>query len=87
MAFNEKLNKLLQDIQKKKPFNYEIVFIENSEFNKQNTLLLVKLKALSMEEKDVDLWWDVIQDIVQKDIGKVCRKYERNERLCRRKIS
>jgi hypothetical protein len=26
-------------------------------------------------------WWDVIQDIVQKDIRKVCQKYERNERL------
>ncbi len=34
-----------------------------------------------MEEKDVDLWWDVIKGIVQKDLGKVCRKYERNERL------
>jgi hypothetical protein len=29
-----------------------------------------------MEEKDVDLWWDVVQDIFQKDISKVCRKYE-----------
>jgi len=28
-----------------------------------------------------------VQDIVQKDIGKVCRKYERNERLYRHKIS
>jgi hypothetical protein len=34
-----------------------------------------------MEEKDADLWWDAIQNIVDKDIGKVCRKYERNERL------
>jgi hypothetical protein len=39
-----------------------------------------------MEEKDVDLWWDVIQDIVQKYIGKTCRKYERNERLYRHMI-
>jgi hypothetical protein len=23
-----------------------------------------------MEEKDVDLWWDVVEDIVQKDITK-----------------
>jgi hypothetical protein len=60
MAFNEKLNKLLKDIQKEKPFNYDIVFGENSEFKKQNTLLQVKLKALSMEEKDADLWWDVV---------------------------
>jgi hypothetical protein len=81
MAFNEKLNKLLEEIQKKKPFNYDIVFGENSEFKKQNTLLQVKLKALSMEEKDADLWWDVVQDIVQKDIGKVYKKCERNERL------
>ncbi len=34
-----------------------------------------------MEEKDVDLWWDVIHDIVHKDIGKIYRRYERNERL------
>jgi hypothetical protein len=42
--------------------------------------------ALSMDEKDVDLWWDVVQDIVYKYIGKVCRKYERNERLYRHMI-
>jgi hypothetical protein len=40
-----------------------------------------------MEEKDVDLWWDAVQDIVQKDIGKVCKRYERNERLYKHKIS
>jgi hypothetical protein len=34
-----------------------------------------------MEEKHANLWWDAIEDIVQKDIGKVCKKYERNERL------
>jgi hypothetical protein len=34
-----------------------------------------------MEEKDVDLWWGVAHDIVQKYIGKFCRWYERNERL------
>jgi hypothetical protein len=39
-----------------------------------------------MEEKDVDLWWDVMHDIVQKDIGKVCRMYERNEKLYMHKI-
>ncbi len=60
MAFNEKLNNLLEEIQKKKPFNYDIVFGKNSEFKKQNTLFQVKLKALFMEEKDVDLWWDVV---------------------------
>jgi len=43
--------------------------------------------ALSIEEKGVDLWWDVVQDIVQKYIGKVYRKYGRNERLYRHKIS
>jgi hypothetical protein len=39
MAFNEILNKLLHEIQKKKPFNFDIVFKENSEFKKQNILL------------------------------------------------
>ncbi len=70
MAFNENLNKLLHETQKKKPFNYDIVFTKNSEFNKQNILLQVKFKALSMEEKYANLWWDVVQDIIQKDIGK-----------------
>ncbi len=60
LAFNEKLNTLLEEIQKTKPFNYDIVFIENGEFKKHNTLLQVKLKALSMEEKDADLWWDAV---------------------------
>jgi hypothetical protein len=46
----------------------------------------VKLKALTMEEKDVDLWWDGVQDIIQKDIKKVCRLYERNEKLYMHKI-
>jgi hypothetical protein len=64
MAFGEKLNKLMEEIQKKKPFNYDIVFTKNSEFKKQNTLLQVKLKTLLMEEKNADLWWDVVQDIV-----------------------
>jgi hypothetical protein len=54
------LQKLLEETQKVKPFNYGIVFKENNEFNKHNTLLQVKFKVLSMEEKDVDLWWDVI---------------------------
>jgi hypothetical protein len=57
-AFNEKLQKLLEETQKVNPFNYDIVFKENNEFKKHNTLLQVKLKALSMEEKDADLWWD-----------------------------
>ncbi len=49
-------------------------------------MLQVKLKALSMEEKDIDLWWDVIQYIIQKDLEKVYRKYERNERLYKHMI-
>lgn len=32
-----------------------------------------------MEEKDANIWWDVVDDIVQKDVGKVCRMYEKNE--------
>jgi hypothetical protein len=59
-AFNEKLQKLLKETQKVNPFNYDIVFKENSEFKKHNTLLQVKLKALSMEEKDADLRWDAV---------------------------
>ncbi len=40
-----------------------------------------------MEENDVDLCWDVVQHIVQKNIRKVCRMYERNEQLYSHKIS
>jgi hypothetical protein len=40
-----------------------------------------------MEEKDVDLWWDIVQDIIQKNIGKVCKMYETNEKLNKQKIS
>jgi hypothetical protein len=87
MTFNEQLNELLKETRKLKPFNYDNVFIENNEFKKDNTLFQVKLKALSMEEKDVDLWWDVVHDIVQKDIGKVCKRYERNQSLYRHRIS
>ncbi len=39
-----------------------------------------------MEEKDADLWWDVVHDMVQKDIEKVCKMYERNEKLYKHKI-
>ncbi len=64
MAIDEKLKKLLEETQKKNPFNYDIVFGKNSEFRKHNTLFQEKLKTLSMEEKDADLWWDVVLDIV-----------------------
>ncbi len=64
LVFNEKLNKLLKEIQQKKPFNHNIVFGKNSEFKKQNTLLQVKLKAPSMEEKDANFWWDVVHNII-----------------------
>jgi hypothetical protein len=40
-----------------------------------------------MKKKDVDLWWDVVHDIVQKDIRKLCKMYERNENLYKHKIS
>jgi len=60
ITFNEKLHKLLEETKKVKPFNFDSVFIENNEFKKKNILLQIKLKALLMEEKDVDLWWDVI---------------------------
>jgi hypothetical protein len=74
MAFNEKLHKLLEETKRVKPFNYDSVFIEENESKKHNTLLQVKLKALSMEEKNVDMWWDAVQDIVHKDIRKVCTR-------------
>jgi hypothetical protein len=35
-----------------------------------------------MEEKHVDLWWDVMQDIVWKDIGKVSRRYRKKMKGC-----
>ncbi len=87
MAFNEKLQKLLGEAHKVKPFNYDSVFTKNNEYKKQNTSLQVKLKTLSMEEKYADLWWDAMQDIVQKYIGKVYTRYEINERLYKHRIS
>jgi hypothetical protein len=39
-----------------------------------------------MEERDVDLWWDAVHDIVQKDIKKICRRYT-SERLYMHGIS
>jgi hypothetical protein len=68
MAFNKKLQKLLEEAHGVKPFNYDNVFKKKYEFKKQHTLLQLKLKALSMEEKHVDLWWDVVHDIIQKYI-------------------
>jgi hypothetical protein len=87
MAFNEKLNNSFEGNSKEKTFQLSCFLHRKCKFKKHNTLLHINLKALSMEEKDVDLWWDVVQDIVQKDIVKVCKKYKRNERLYRHKIS
>jgi hypothetical protein len=44
--------------------------LERTINSKSNILLKVKLKTLTMVEKDVDLWWDAVHDIVQKDIRK-----------------
>jgi hypothetical protein len=41
----------LEEAQGVKPFNYDNVFRENSEFKKQHTLLQVKFKPLLMEKK------------------------------------
>ncbi len=71
MAFNERLQKALEEAQRIKPFNYDNVFRKNNELKKQRSLLQVKFKALTMEKKDANLWWHVVQDIVQKDIEKV----------------
>ncbi len=48
MAFNEKLQKLLEETQRVKPFNYDNVFTKNNVYKKHNTLLQVRFKALSM---------------------------------------
>jgi hypothetical protein len=48
---------------------------------KNKKLLQVRLEPLSMEERNADLWCDVVHDIIHKDIRKICRRYERNERL------
>jgi hypothetical protein len=65
MAFNERLEKVLEAAQGIKPFNYDNVFKESNELKKQqHNLFQVKLKALTMEEKDVDLWWDAMQNVV-----------------------
>ncbi len=87
MVVNERLQQVLEQAKGIKPFNYDNVLKKNNEFKKQHNLLKVKFKALAMEEKDADLWWDVVHDIVQKDMIKGCRMYERNEKLFRHKIS
>ncbi len=55
MALNERLQQVLEQAHGIKPFNYDNVFIENNELKKQHSLLQVKLKALTMKEKDVNL--------------------------------
>ncbi len=51
MAFNEKLNKILEETQKKKPFNYDIVIIKNNEFKNQNTLLQINSRHYQWRKK------------------------------------
>jgi hypothetical protein len=63
MVFNEKLQTFLEEAHGIKPFNYDSVFKEKNELKKQYILLQVKLKALTMEEKDANMWWDGMQDI------------------------
>ncbi len=70
-----------------KPFKCDNVFKKNNELKKNHGLFQVKFKAMIMENKDVYLWWDVMQDIIQKDIEEICTRYERNEKLYRHKIS
>jgi hypothetical protein len=57
VAFNDKLNKFLEETQRVKPFNYDSVFIDNSEYKKQNTSskTQIRLNTLSMEERDANL--------------------------------
>ncbi len=68
---NERLQQTIGQAQGIKPFNYDNVFKKNNELKKQHGLLQIKLKALTMEEKNVNFWWDLVQDIILKDIGKV----------------
>ncbi len=77
MASKERLQKVLKEAQGIQPFKYDSVFKKNNELKKQHNLLQVKLKALTMEEKDAYLWWDAMEDIVPKDIRKVCKMYEK----------
>ncbi len=56
MIFNKRLQKVLEEAQGIKSFNYDNVFKKNNELNKQHNLLQVKFKALTMKNKDVDLW-------------------------------
>lgn len=56
-----------------KPSNYDNVFFKNNEFKKQHNLLKIKLKAFDYGREDADLWWDVMQDVIQKDVGKKCK--------------
>jgi hypothetical protein len=64
MIFNEILQQVLEQAQGIKPFNYDNVCREKNDLKKQHSLLQLKLKALTMEKKDVNLWWDAMHDIV-----------------------
>ncbi len=64
MALDERLQHVVEQAQGIKPFNHDSVLKKNNELKKQHTLFQVKLKALTMEEKDGDLWWDAVHDIV-----------------------
>jgi hypothetical protein len=57
---NERLQQVLKQAKGIKPFNFDNVIRENNELKKQHSLLKVKLKALTMEEKDANLWWDAL---------------------------
>jgi hypothetical protein len=64
MVFNKRLQKVLKEAQRIKSFDYDNVLKKNNELKKQHSLLQLKFKALTMKEKDADLWWDLVQDIV-----------------------
>ncbi len=86
MVFNKRLKKILEEAKGIKSFDYDNVLKKNNELKKQYSLLQVKFKALTMKKKDAYLWWDLVQDIVQKYIGKVYRMYEGNEKFYKHKI-
>ncbi len=64
MVFNKRSQKVLKEAQRIKSFDYDNVLKKNNELKKQHSLLQLKFKALTMKEKDADLWWDLVQDIV-----------------------
>ncbi len=87
MVFNENLQKVLKETQGIKPFNYDSVFKEKNELEKQHILLHVKFKALTMEKKMQICGGMQCMIQSRKIFGKVYKMYEKNEKLYKHMIS